>query len=122
MWRKNDSFCAKFNDMKELLRLASVRTHTSDAISASPEIRQHSRAFWDAEEVVIPSGASSALATTSEAGPDTHHQRAFPEANEPRSFAIPRQSVTVAGHLRASEKETPRTGVEAQFLWWELCA
>ena len=52
------------------------------------------------------------------------HQRkefCFPEADETCSFAIPRQSVTVGGHLRAGEKETPRE-CRAQILVWDLCA
>lgn len=36
------------------------------------------------------------------------HERVLSEASESRSFAIPRQSVTVGGYLRAGEKETPR--------------
>lgn len=45
----------------------------------------------------------------------------FREVNESCSFAIPRQSVTVGGYLRAGEKETPRE-CEAQILVWDLCA
>jgi len=41
------------------------------------------------------------------------HELCFPEAREARSLAIPRQSVTVGGHLRAGEKKTPRRS-EAQ--------
>jgi hypothetical protein len=46
--------------------------------------------------------------------PRSHqHQEFCLEASGARSFAIPRQSVTVGGHLRAGEKETPRRS-EAQ--------
>lgn len=39
----------------------------------------------------------------------------FQEATKSRLVAIPRQSVTVGGYLRAGEKETPRKP-EAQIL------
>jgi hypothetical protein len=45
----------------------------------------------------------------------------FAEARETRSLAIPRQSVTVGGDLRAGEKETPPVG-EGANPWWDLCA
>lgn len=38
------------------------------------------------------------------------HERVLSEASESRSFAIPRQSVTVGGYLRAGETKTPRRG------------
>src|SRR5688572_24499837 len=45
-----------------------------------------------------------------------------PEASESQSFAIPRQSVTVGGYLRAGEKETPRRSEAHNNPWRDLCA
>lgn len=45
-----------------------------------------------------------------------------PEASELRSVAIPRQSVTVGGYLRAGEKETPRRSEAHKHPCWDLCA